>query len=167
MLKKIVLFLILSLSIFNLNFVNATLKSDMDAAKQTYEANKTTDNQKAYNNAKDAYQNSGEAAWDITAPWFQIHVNDISPWMWLAWWTAKENLNFAIWVIIQNLMIALWSLSLLIMTIWAWYILLHHGQDELLSKWKSIFMSWIIALIVALSSYYLVSILRYLLYNGN
>jgi hypothetical protein len=63
------------------------------------------------------------------------------------------------------LMIGLGSVSLLIMTIWAWYMIIFHGQDELLSKWKYIFMSWIIALVVALSSYYIVSLLRYLLYS--
>lgn len=117
--------------------------------------------------AKDAYSNSAEAAWDVTTTWFTIFVDDISPGMWPVWWTTKENVNFVLWTIIQNLMIALWSLALLIMTIWAGYILLHHGQDELLSKWKAIFMSWVYAMVVALSSYYLISIVRYILYFGN
>jgi hypothetical protein len=43
----------------------------------------------------------------------------------------------------------------------------YHGQDELLSKGKSIFMSGLIALIVALASYYIVSLVRFILYSGS
>lgn len=118
-----------------------------------------------YNDAKDEYDDSTAAEWDITSRGYQIMVNDISPWMDVKWGTTKENVNFALATIIQNLMIALWSLALLIMTVWAWYIVLHNGQDELLSKWKSIFMSWVYALIVALSSYYLINIIRFILFQ--
>jgi hypothetical protein len=52
------------------------------------------------------------------------------------------------------------------MTIWSGFILLYHWQDELLTKWKNIFMSGVYSLILALSSYYLVSVVRYLLYAG-
>lgn len=96
---------------------------------------------------------------------FIIKVDDISPWM-AAWaWDTKENVNFLLWTIIQNLMIALWSLALFVMTVWAWYILLHHWEDEFLSKWKTIFMSGVYALIVSLGSYYLISIVRYILFT--
>ena len=64
-------------------------------------------------------------------------------------------------------MIAIWAISLLVMTIWAWYMIFYHWQDELLSKGKSIFNAWIIALIVALSSYYIVSLVRLILYSNN
>ena len=108
-----------------------------------------------------------EPAKDVTSVWFTINVNDISPGMWTVWATTKENVNYLLSTIIQNMMIALWSLALLIMTVWAWYILLHHGESELLTKWKWIFMAWVYALIISLSSYYLVSIVRYLLYSGD
>ena len=89
--------------------------------------------------------------------------------LWLWWHELIKNdteatVNNILWTIIQKLMIGLGSVAFLIMTIWAWFMILYHGQDELLSKWKYIFMSWIIALVVALSSYYIVSLLRYLLY---
>lgn len=98
---------------------------------------------------------------------FTIGVNDtIGVWIpVLEWDNSSEVLNRTLGTIIQKLMVALWVLSVLIMTVWAWYIILYHGQDELLSKGKSIFMAWITALVVALSSYYLVSILRFILYN--
>lgn len=113
---------------------------------------------------KEAYDNSKDSAWDITSRWFTINVGDISPWMGVKWSTTKENVNYLLWTIIQNLMIALWSIALLIMTVWAGFMLLYFGQDEQLSKWKKIFMSWVYSLIVALSAYYIVSIVRYLLY---
>lgn len=102
---------------------------------------------------------------NITESTFTINVNSLSPWMDTQGSNAEENVEFLLWTIIQNLMIALWSIALFIMTIWAWYILLHHWKDELLSKWKDIFISWIYGLIIALSAYYIVAILRYILYN--
>ncbi len=98
---------------------------------------------------------------------FEINVNDISPWINISSeaTTSAEKVNFLLWTLIQKMMIALWSLSILIMTVWGWYMILHNWQDELLSKWKSIFMSWIYAMIVALSSYYLIAIVRFLLYS--
>ncbi len=116
---------------------------------------------------KEDYDKSPEAQWDITSQWFTISVNDISPGMWVQWTTTKENVNYLLGTIIQNLMIALWSLAILIMTIWAWYMLTYYGQDEQLSKWKKIFMSGVYAMITALSAYYIVSIVRYLLYFGD
>jgi hypothetical protein len=83
----------------------------------------------------------------------------------LKWDDAKETINNTLWIIIQKLMVAMWILSLLIMTIGSGYMIMYHGQDELLSKWKSIFSSGLIALAVALSSYYLVSLVRLILYT--
>ena len=105
-------------------------------------------------------------SWDcIDTTDFVISVDDISPWMKVQGGNMKENVNYALWSIIQTAMVALWSLALLVMTVGAWYMIIHHGRDEFLSKWKAIFMSWVIALAVALGSYYLVAILTYILYN--
>lgn len=86
-------------------------------------------------------------------------------------WGEEKNtsqvINTVLGNIIQKLMIALGSFALIIMTVWGGYMILAHGQDELLSKWKSIFLSGIIALVVALSSYYLVSFIQFILYAGN
>ncbi len=88
-------------------------------------------------------------------------------WIWPSfdWNSTSEWVNNVFGTVIQKLMVALWALSVLIMTVWGWYIILYHGQDELLSKGKSIFMSGVIALIVALSSYMIVGLLRFILYN--
>lgn len=179
MFKKIIITFILIVNIALLNTItywaDTPYKDKMNSANAALQEAKKSNSspeiiktlEENAKNAKEEYGNSAEAAWDVTTTWFTIFVDDISPGMWPVWWTTKENVNFVLWTIIQNLMIALWSLALLIMTIWAGYILLHHGQDELLSKWKAIFMSWVYAMVVALSSYYLISIVRYILYFGN
>jgi len=82
------------------------------------------------------------------------------------WSNTSEWANVLLGTIIQKLMVALGVLSVLIMTVGWGYIILYHGQDELLSKGKSIFMSWIIALVIALSSYMIVGLLRFILYNN-
>ena len=83
----------------------------------------------------------------------------------LKWESSKATINMVLWTLIQKLMIALWIISLLIMTIGAGYMILYHGEDEYLSKWKSIFIAGIISLIVALSSYYIVNLVAYILYK--
>jgi hypothetical protein len=56
-------------------------------------------------------------------------------------------------------------LSLIIMVIWWWYMIIYSWQEELLSKWKKIFMAGIISLIIALLSWLIVNFVNYLLYN--
>lgn len=80
-------------------------------------------------------------------------------------WNSQATINRALGTIIQKLMIALWVISLLIMTIGAGYIILYRGEDEYLSKWKSIFIAGILALIVSLSSYYIINLISYILYR--
>lgn len=103
---------------------------------------------------------------DILSKDFEIDTSLFSVW-WnsLKWSDSKTTINNTLWNIIKKLMIALWVISLFIMTIWVWYMILYHWQDEYLSKWKNIFIWWITALIVALSSYYLVNFIWYILYN--
>lgn len=146
---------------------NEALKNDPDCISDACNKAKTSLNTAVENEKekKETYDNSKSAETDVTSRWFEIKVDNISPWMKINWGSTEQNVNKALWTIIQTLMIALWSLSLIIMTVWAWYIILHNWQDELLSKWKSIFMSWIYALIVALSAYYLVAIVRFVLYS--
>jgi hypothetical protein len=99
---------------------------------------------------------------------FEIKVND-TIWVWFdvkEWDDTSMVINRTLGTVIQKLMIALWVLAVLIMTIWWGYIILHHGEDTLLSKGKSIFMAGVTSLVVALSSYYIVAILRYILYNN-
>jgi hypothetical protein len=101
--------------------------------------------------------------WDLASSGFSIKVSDISP-----WWKNIEGTNVENWflgTIIQNMMVALGVISILIMIIGAWFMIFHNWDDSLLSKWKTTFTWWIYAVVVALSSYYIISIVRYLLYN--
>ncbi len=77
---------------------------------------------------------------------------------------AKETIDEWLKLIVNRLMIGFWVLSLFIMTIGWWYMIFAHGQDELLNKWKSIFTSGIIALIVALWAWIIMKLVIYLLY---
>ncbi len=172
MIKKIIFCLLLILSFLSFSsttfaVLETPLRDKMRTANENVRINNTPENQKNAKEAKDAYESSSEAQWDITSQWFTISVDDISPGMWVQWSTTKQNVNYLLGTIIQNLMIALWSISILIMTVWAWYMLTYYWEDEQLTKWKNLFMWWVYAMVIALSSYYIVSIVRYLLYFGD
>lgn len=79
--------------------------------------------------------------------------------------TAKDTINNVLWTLIQKLMIALWVIALFVMTIWAWYIIFNMWEDQYRTKWISIFTGWLIALVVALCSYYMVNAIAYILYK--
>jgi len=105
---------------------------------------------------------------DLTSKDFELHVGKITPWAgWILWaeWTAVDGANNALTIIIQQLMTFIWGLSLLVMSIGAWFMILHRWDDSSLSKWKDIFMAWVIGLTVALLSYLMVSTLRFLIYS--
>ena len=102
---------------------------------------------------------------DITSKYFMIDVWDLAPGgSELAEDTAAETWINVLQTFIEKLMIAFWVLALLVMTIGWWYMVFYHGQDELLSKWKTIFTAWLIALVVALSAWILVEVVVYILY---
>lgn len=154
-------------------------KSALDAGPPTKETLDKIDNaqkaldtyQKEYDQAKKneeaARDAECQASWEcidktsftIDTSLFSIGGNG------LKWYDSKTTINNTLGNIIQKLMIALWVIALWVMSIWAWYMILYHGQDEYLSKWKNIFMGWITALVVALSSYYLVNLVWYILYK--
>lgn len=153
MFKKIFFIIILVFNCFVLNVWVFAFGSVWEAVEARENANESVKN---------------DISWDR----FEIKIWDITPWNnsmlkdenGNALKSTSEVINKTLWTIIQRLMIGLGSMSLIIMTIGWGYMIIYHGQDELLSKWKYIFMSWIIALVVALSSYYIVSLLRYVLY---
>ena len=96
---------------------------------------------------------------------FEINVSDITPGsVELIWAWAGETIDNVLLTILEKLIVVFGVFAVFIMTLWAWYMIIYHGQDEFLSKWKSIFMSWIIALAVALSAWVIVKLFAYLLY---
>lgn len=105
---------------------------------------------------------------DFSSTWFTITTNDIMWWVWQSakWWsTWTSKFNIIFWEIIDNMMIAIWVIAMVIMSIWAWYMIIYNWQEELLTKWRKIFFSWILALLIALSSYYIINLIRYILYH--
>jgi len=79
--------------------------------------------------------------------------------------SVEEKANFFLGTAIQKMMIALWVLALLIMTAWGGFMIIYSGQEEMLSKWKSLFMAGIISLFVALMSYVFISVIIFILYH--
>ena len=105
---------------------------------------------------------------DLRSRDFILDVWKITPWNSTILWegeTAVDGANNALTVIIQKLMVFIWGVALLVMSIGAWFMILHKWDDASLSKWKEIFIAWIIWLSVALFSYLIVSTLRYLIYS--
>lgn len=111
--------------------------------------------------------------WDvennIASTWFTIKIQELSP-----WWKSILNPTIStnptttmlniLALIIENLMVAIWVVAILVMTIWWGYMIMNAWQEDMTSKWKSIFKSWLIALVVALWSWLLVKLVAFLLY---
>jgi len=105
------------------------------------------------------------AVGDITDSSFQINVGNFIPgWSSFIESNAEDTVNNVLLTVLEKLLIVFWAFAVLIMTIWAGYMIIYHGQDEFLSKWKSTFMSGIIALAVALSAGVIVRLFALLLY---
>lgn len=148
----------------NLNSAKAKL-DDWPPTQETLDEIKSAqDSLKIYQDLYDKEEQKEQD--DITSSNFTIDTSLFSPWgSWLKKWDAKATINYTLWTIIQKLMIALWVVALFIMTIWAWYMIIYHWEDEFLSKWKNILIAWVTSLVIALSSYYLVNLVWYLLYK--
>lgn len=96
---------------------------------------------------------------------FMINTNAFVPWnKFNEWLTIEKKLQNWLWTIIQRLMVPFWVLAVLVMVIWAGFMILSNGNDETLNKWKKIFKMSIFSLCLALSSYVAVELLKYALY---
>lgn len=103
---------------------------------------------------------------NIDSPNFTINVGDFTPGS-VALGDNDDSTQAAnniLGRIIDMLIVAFGALSLFFMTIGAGYMIIYHGQDEFLSRWKSIFMAWLISLAIALSAGMIVKFIAYLLY---
>ncbi len=112
--------------------------------------------------------------WNLTDSSFTLDSDIFSPWSTELKWKAPDittgndmadNINYILINIIDLLIISFWVLSLLVMSIGAWYMIIYHWEEEFLSKWKTIFKAWIISLSVALLSWLIVNFVNYLIYN--
>ena len=114
------------------------------------------------------FQNSHTvfASSDITKQSFKVSVDTFSPlWTNLVKWSSKQNIDSLLATILNVLILFIGVAAVFFMSIWAWYMIIYHGQDELLSKWKTIFTSWLIALVVALSAWLIIRLFIFILYN--
>lgn len=100
----------------------------------------------------------------LASPNYMFQTWDLVPWWVFKWWTTKKRVEWWLLTIIYKIMVPLWAFALLIITIWAWYMILSNWNEEILNNWKKIFKIWIFAIVIALSSYLLVELLKYLLY---
>jgi hypothetical protein len=102
----------------------------------------------------------------IQKPNFTIKVEKFSPaGEFLIGNTGQATVKNVLATLIDKLIIAFWVLALFIMTIGAGYIIIHHGEDEFLSRGKSIFIAGLTSLAVALSAGLIVKFISYLLYQ--
>ncbi len=105
-------------------------------------------------------------AW-LESPWYKVDVWELG----LGWEKAIDWNNwvsavkYSLKIIVEKLLIAIWVVALIIMSIWGWYMIFSGGKDELLNKWKSIFIAWIVAMVVALSAWILMKVVIYLVYS--
>lgn len=150
--KKLIFNIFLVISFF----VGGILWANADATPAP--ANTTLENR---NNQCDANGNC------FDRPSFTIDVSTFSPgWKDFLWkGTGKEVSNLFLWAIVRRLIVALWIIALLIMTIWAGFMIAYGGEEGNITKGKSIFKAGFIALFIALSSYTIMSIIIYILYN--
>lgn len=114
------------------------------------------------------YAGDATTAWGIASPGFTVSVDTFSPfWTALSWDWTQWNVDNLLARILNALIIFIWVAAVFFMTVWAWYMIIYHWQDELLSKWKTIFTSWLIALVVALSAWIIVRLFVFLLYGSS
>ncbi len=105
---------------------------------------------------------------DISKTSFQINVNEFTPGDNKLAGTSggsKEVVNNVLANLINKMIVAMGVIALFIMTIGAGYMIIYHGQDEFLSRWKSIFVAGLISLAVALSAGMIVNLMSYFLYK--
>ncbi len=96
---------------------------------------------------------------------FEIQVETITPWsVKMIWGGAWETIDNVLLTVLEKLIIVFGVCAVFMMTIGAWYMIIHHGEDSFLSKWKSIFVAGILGTAVALSAWVIVKLFAYLLY---
>lgn len=168
MIKKVVLIIFLICSFNNVLAIDDQQIDDWGLWNTDFWAVWATDWWWMENSWDNNSNSSNWCSWPncLSSTEFTIDTTDFTPtWKTINQWNLEDTTNNLLSTIIQNLMVAIWVIALLVMSIWSWYMIFYHGQDEMLSKWKTMFTTWITALIIALTSYYLVSLVRYILYN--
>lgn len=98
---------------------------------------------------------------------FTINVSDFTP-MWhdnIEGDTLKAKSESLLLEIIEVLMVSIWVISLLVVSIWAGYMIFYNWKEDFLTKWRNMIYTGLLALLIALSSFYIINLIRYILYN--
>ncbi len=104
---------------------------------------------------------------DLKSIDFTINIKDFTN-IWkdvVSWGTLDQKANNFFWEIIDILLSAVWVIALFVMVVWAWFMVFYNWQDEMLKKWKNLFMWWILWLVIALTSYYIIALIKYFIYQ--
>ncbi|MFA5917269.1 MAG: hypothetical protein WC850_03505 [Candidatus Gracilibacteria bacterium] len=79
--------------------------------------------------------------------------------------TLEKKTNNLLILIIEILMVAIGVIALFIISIGAGYMIFYNGNEEFLKKGRNMISTGFLALFIALSSYYIMNLVRYILYN--
>jgi hypothetical protein len=83
----------------------------------------------------------------------------------IPWTTLESKTNNLLIQIIEILMVSIWVIALFVVSVWAWYMIIYNWNEEFLKKWRNMIYTGFLALFIALSSYYIMNLVRYILYN--
>ncbi len=111
--------------------------------------------------------NPVNAGSDFWKPDFTIDVKKITP-MWkdnIPGATLQEKTDNFLIDVIEILMVSIWVISLFVVSIWAGYMIFYNWKEDFLTKWRNMIFTWFLALFIALTSYYLINLVRYILYG--
>lgn len=107
----------------------------------------------------------GVGDWDITSTDFKINVSSLTPGdSSLVDTSAEGTITAVLKRVIERLIIGIGTIALFVMVLWAGQMILYAGEDERLTKWKTIFIWWLTAVAIALLSGLMVQLVAYLLY---
>lgn len=104
--------------------------------------------------------------WSIKNTSFTVEVDTFSPGgTALVGDGTDDTVSGFLDTLLGKLIMVFGACSAFIMTIGAGYMIIYHGQDDFLSKWKSIFTAGLISLVIALSAGLIVRLFSFLLYS--
>jgi hypothetical protein len=113
--------------------------------------------------------NDVSLAWDsdFSSTNFKVSVSKFSPLSnsIIPGDTLYDKADNLLLTIIELLMVAIWVIALLVISIWAWYMIFYNWKEDFLTKWRNMIYTWFLALIIALSSFYIINLVRYILYT--
>lgn len=113
------------------------------------------------------FTNDTFSSWKIDSPDFTVDLTSITPIGKgnFEWTTLTSKTNDLLGQVINTLMVAIWVISLLVISVWAGYMIFYNWKEDFLTKWRSMIFTGFLALFIALSSFYIINLIRYILYS--